>query len=146
MIGCVDNSSKVNGKGISILKNNGVNVISNVLEEDCIKLHRNFLHFNEYKKPYIILKWAKSKDQFIAPLEKKEVKSFNISSLESRQLVHKWRSEEHAILVGYQTVKDDNPKLTTRHTHMHFISSQEDIPVCDAAWEYGDCAKSFSHL
>ena len=46
---------------------------------------------------------------------KKEVKSFNISSLESRQLVHKWRSEEHAILVGYQTVKDDNPKLTTRH-------------------------------
>ena len=115
VIGCVDNSSKVNGKGISMLKNNGVDVISNVLEEDCIKLHRNFLHFNKYKKPYIILKWAKSKDQFIAPFEKKEIKSFNVSSLESRQLVHKWRSEEHAILVGYQTVKDDNPKLTTRH-------------------------------
>ena len=49
VIGCADNSSKVNGKGISMLKNNGVDVISNVLEEDCIKLHRNFLHFNKYK-------------------------------------------------------------------------------------------------
>ena len=115
VIGCVDNSSKVNGQGIMMLKNNGVDVISNILEEDCKKLHRNFLHFNNHKRPYIILKWAKSKDQFIAPNNKKKNKSFNITSLESRQLVHKWRSEEHAILIGYQTVIDDNPKLTTRH-------------------------------
>ena len=114
VIGCADNSSKVNGKGISMLKNNGVDVISNVLEEDCIKLHRNFLHFNKYKKPYIILKWAQTKNGYVAPKSKIKVSPVYITSKSSRQIVHKWRSEEQAILVGFNTIIQDNPKLTTR--------------------------------
>ena len=115
IIGTLDNSSKVNGKGVSFLKEREINVITGVLENECKELHRNFLHFNSKKRPYIILKWAITKDNFIAPLKKKNAKPFLISSLESRQLVHKWRSEEHAIMVGFNTIISDNPHLDTRY-------------------------------
>ena len=117
IIGALDISSKVNGKGISYLKTKGINVISGVCMDKCNQLHKNFLHYNKHKRPYIILKWAKSKDQFIAPLKKDDNRPFLISSNKSRQLVHKWRSEEHSILVGYNTVIDDNPTLDVRHVN-----------------------------
>jgi diaminohydroxyphosphoribosylaminopyrimidine deaminase/5-amino-6-(5-phosphoribosylamino)uracil reductase len=63
----------------------------------------------------VILKWAESKDGFIAPLTKSEQKPVWITNEFSRQYVHKWRSEEQAILVGTQTVIDDNPKLDVRN-------------------------------
>ena len=115
VIGTIDISSKVNGNGIKFLKNKGIKVTVGILEKECINLHRNFLHFNTHKRPYIILKWAQTLDNFIAPLNKSDSKPFWISCIESRQLVHKWRSEEHAILVGYNTVISDNPTLTVRH-------------------------------
>jgi diaminohydroxyphosphoribosylaminopyrimidine deaminase/5-amino-6-(5-phosphoribosylamino)uracil reductase len=115
IIGTKDISSKVNGDGILFLKNKGIKVTVGVLENKCNDLHRNFLHFNKYKRPYIILKWAETMDNFIAPLNKSENKPFWISCVESRQLVHKWRSEEHAILIGHNTVIKDNPSLTVRH-------------------------------
>jgi diaminohydroxyphosphoribosylaminopyrimidine deaminase/5-amino-6-(5-phosphoribosylamino)uracil reductase len=73
--------------------------------------------FHQKKRPYIILKWAESQDGFIAPLEKIEKKPVWITNEFSRQLVHKWRTEEQAILVGTQTVIDDNPKLNARDWH-----------------------------
>ena len=115
VIGTIDISSKVNGNGIKFLKNKSIKVTVGVLEKECKNLHRNFLHFNSHKRPYVILKWAQTLDNFIAPQNKSENKPFWISCIESRQLVHKWRSEEHAILIGYNTVISDNPLLTVRH-------------------------------
>lgn len=114
VIGCVDPYAEVAGKGIEKLKNAGVNVIFGVLEKECIDSNQRFFTFIQKKRPYIILKWAESADEFIAPTEKNEQKPVWISNNYSRQLTHKWRSEEMGILVGTKTVLDDNPSLTTR--------------------------------
>ena len=115
VIGTIDNSCKVNGSGIKKLKKNNIEVSYGVLEKECKELHKNFLHFNKNKRPYFILKWAQSADKFISPIKKTKNEPFWISSQKSRQLVHKWRSEEHAILVGYNTIINDNPLLNVRH-------------------------------
>ncbi len=114
VIGCVDSNSLVSGKGIQRLKNAGVNVIVGVLENECKAYHKRFFTVQNKKRPYVILKWAASKDGFIAPLSKDEQKPVWISNKFSQQLVHKFRSEEHAILVGTNTVIVDNPKLNVR--------------------------------
>ena len=114
VIGCLDEHDKVCGKGISKLKAAGCEVIVGVLETECKIHHKRFFTYHSKKRPYIILKWAESKDGFIAPLIKSEIKPVWISSLRSRQLVHQWRAEEQAILVGANTVAQDNPSLTTR--------------------------------
>ncbi len=114
IIGTIDTHSIVAGKGIERLKNNGVNVLVGVLEEECIQHHKRFFTFQNKKRPYIILKWAETKDGFIAPNQKDIQKPVWISNEYSKQLVHKWRAQEHAILVGTNTVLDDNPKLNVR--------------------------------
>ena len=112
VIGCIDTFSKVSGQGIKKLKNNSVEVIYGVLEKDCIELNKRFFCYHIKKRPYIILKWAKSKDNFIAPINQE--KPFWMTSDESKKLVHNWRAEEDAILVGRKTVIADNPSLTVR--------------------------------
>ena len=112
VIGCIDTFSKVSGQGIKKLKNNSVEVIYGVLEKECIELNKRFFCYHIKKRPYIILKWAKSKDNFIAPINQE--KSFWMTSDESKKLVHSWRAEEDAILVGRKTVVADNPSLTVR--------------------------------
>jgi diaminohydroxyphosphoribosylaminopyrimidine deaminase / 5-amino-6-(5-phosphoribosylamino)uracil reductase len=114
IIGTVDPFSEVSGNGIKKLIEAGKNVTVGILEDECTILNKRFFTFHQKKKPYIILKWAQSHDGFIAPLEKNEKKPVWISNTYSRQLVHKWRTEEQAILVGTQTVIDDNPKLNAR--------------------------------
>jgi diaminohydroxyphosphoribosylaminopyrimidine deaminase/5-amino-6-(5-phosphoribosylamino)uracil reductase len=114
VIGTVDPNEKVAGNGIKKLIEAGTHVIVGMLEAECNELNKRFFTFHEKKRPYVILKWAESQDGFIAPLEKLEKKPVWITSQYSRQLVHKWRSEEQAILVGTQTVIDDNPKLDVR--------------------------------
>jgi diaminohydroxyphosphoribosylaminopyrimidine deaminase/5-amino-6-(5-phosphoribosylamino)uracil reductase len=113
-IGCVDDNEKVAGKGIASLQNNGVNVTVGVLENECKNHHKRFFTFHNKKRPYIILKWAETTDGFIAPETKKEQKPVWITNVFSRQIVHKWRAEEQAILVGTNTVLQDNPSLTVR--------------------------------
>lgn len=115
VIGCIDDNKKVAGKGIELLKKNGINVIVGVLEKECKKHHKRFFTFHNKKRPYIILKWAETQDGFIAPLSKEEKKPIWITNNFSKQLVHKWRAEEQAILVGTNTVLQDNPNLTTRN-------------------------------
>ncbi|MCB0444891.1 MAG: bifunctional diaminohydroxyphosphoribosylaminopyrimidine deaminase/5-amino-6-(5-phosphoribosylamino)uracil reductase RibD [Gelidibacter sp.] len=115
VIGTIDTHSKVAGKGIEKLKNSGCNVIVGVLENECKTHHKRFFTFHNKKRPYIILKWAETTDGFIAPLYKEEKKPVWITNEISRQLVHKWRAEEQAILVGTNTVTEDNPSLTIRH-------------------------------
>ncbi|MDA9057257.1 bifunctional diaminohydroxyphosphoribosylaminopyrimidine deaminase/5-amino-6-(5-phosphoribosylamino)uracil reductase RibD [Flavobacteriaceae bacterium] len=114
VIGCLDEHEKVYGKGIAKLKAAGCDVLVGVLEQECRSHHKRFFTYHTKKRPYIILKWAESKDGFIAPLSKTETKPVWISNTYSRQLVHQWRAEEQAILVGANTVVQDNPSLTTR--------------------------------
>lgn len=114
IIGCADDNPKVSGKGITKLKTSGCKVTIGVLESECRKHHKRFFTFYNKKRPYIILKWAETNDGFIAPESKKESKPIWITNNYSKQLVHKWRSEEQAILVGANTVLQDNPLLTVR--------------------------------
>ena len=114
VIGCIDSNSLVSGKGIERLKNAGINVTVGVLEAECKAHHKRFFTFHNKKRPYIILKWAQSIDGFIAPKTKDEQKPVWITNTYSRQLVHKWRAEEQAILVGTNTVIKDNPTLNVR--------------------------------
>ena len=114
VIGCVDTNKKVSGKGIAALESTGCTVVVGVEEELCSAHHRRFFTFQNKKRPYIILKWAETQNGYIAPRTKDTKKPVWISTPESRQLVHQWRSEEHAILVGGNTVLEDNPRLTTR--------------------------------
>ncbi|MRH99866.1 bifunctional diaminohydroxyphosphoribosylaminopyrimidine deaminase/5-amino-6-(5-phosphoribosylamino)uracil reductase RibD [Kriegella sp. EG-1] len=117
VIGCFDPHEKVAGKGIQKLRDAGCDVEVQILEKECRTHHKRFLTFHEKKRPYIILKWAETLDGFIAPdknLRKKNPEPFWITNKKSRQLVHQWRAEEHAILVGTNTVLEDNPKLDVR--------------------------------
>jgi len=114
VIGCVDSNSLVAGKGIERLQNAGIEVVVGVLEDECRAHHRRFFTVQEKKRPYIILKWAETKNGFVAPIKKDKQHPFWISNTYSQQLVHKLRAKEHAILVGTNTVLADNPKLNVR--------------------------------
>ncbi|QMU66651.1 MAG: bifunctional diaminohydroxyphosphoribosylaminopyrimidine deaminase/5-amino-6-(5-phosphoribosylamino)uracil reductase RibD [Flavobacteriaceae bacterium] len=114
VIGCLDTNELVAGKGIEKLKQAGCNVLAGVLENECKAHHSRFFTFHTKKHPYIILKWAETKNGFIAPLHKDIQKPVWITNTYSRQLVHKLRAKEHAILVGTNTVLADNPKLNVR--------------------------------
>ena len=114
VIGCIDDNEKVAGKGIKRLKEAGCHVTVGVLEEACKRHHKRFFTFHNKRRPYIILKWAETIDGFIAPKTRSQQKPVWITNEFSRQLVHKWRAEEQAILVGTHTVIQDNPSLTTR--------------------------------
>jgi diaminohydroxyphosphoribosylaminopyrimidine deaminase/5-amino-6-(5-phosphoribosylamino)uracil reductase len=119
VIGCVDSFSEVSGKGIEKLKAAGIEVTIGVLENESLQLNKRFFTFHTKKRPYIILKWAETKDGFIdleRPFDKLRVTNTNnwITSPLSKQLVHKWRSEETAIMIGTNTALNDNPKLNVR--------------------------------
>ena len=117
VIGIKDPNKKVSGKSIQLLKESNCNVSVGILEDQCKELHKRFLTLQKKKRPYIILKWASTYNGFIAPIEKLRSTTpqpFWITNTYSKQLVHKWRSEEQAILVGSNTVLADNPKLTLR--------------------------------
>lgn len=114
VIGSVDPNEKVAGKGIEKLQNAGIEVTIGILEKKCVALNKRFFTFHNRQRPYIILKWAESSDGFLAPKLKSEKKPVWITNIYSRQLVHKWRTEEEAILVGTTTVLEDNPQLNSR--------------------------------
>lgn len=112
VIACTDPFEKVNGSGIKKLVDNGVEVITGILEREAIQLNKRFFIFHQQQRPYVILKWTQSADGYIALPQGKPVK---ISNETTDKLVHKWRSEESAIVVGTNTVINDNPSLTTRN-------------------------------
>ncbi|USD25295.1 bifunctional diaminohydroxyphosphoribosylaminopyrimidine deaminase/5-amino-6-(5-phosphoribosylamino)uracil reductase RibD [Flagellimonas marinaquae] len=117
-IGLQDPHDKVAGKGIKKLQAAGCEVTVGILENECRAHHKRFLTYMEKKRPYIILKWAASDDGFLAPDTAKRSDNpepFWITNAHSKQLVHQWRSQEQAILVGTNTVLEDNPSLTTRN-------------------------------
>ncbi|MFC2097089.1 bifunctional diaminohydroxyphosphoribosylaminopyrimidine deaminase/5-amino-6-(5-phosphoribosylamino)uracil reductase RibD [Bacteroidota bacterium] len=116
IIGTSDTCSKVAGEGIAMLKEAGCEVITGVYEEKCRELNKRFFCFHENKRPYIILKWAQTRDGFIDIIRKagSDIKPYWITNDLAKTLVHKWRSEEDSILIGRNAALMDNPKLTVR--------------------------------
>lgn len=117
VVGLLDPHEKVAGKGIQKLTDAGCEVITGILEKECREHHKRFLTFHEKKRPYIILKWAETLDGFVAPSKEKRTavpQPYWISNAYSKQLVHQWRALEQGILVGTNTVLEDNPKLSVR--------------------------------
>ena len=110
-----DPNKKVNGNGIKKMRDAGIDVQEGLLSEEAMQLNRRFHTFHTKNRPYIILKWAQTSDGFIdQDRADNSGTGSQISSEESLLLVHKWRSEEQAIMVGKNTVLQDNPLLTTR--------------------------------
>lgn len=116
VIGSLDPNPKVAGRGIKKLMEAGCDVVVGVLEQECDELNKRFFTFHQKKRPYIFLKWAQTADGFISPKAetRKETKPVWISNEYSRQLAHKMRAEEAAILVGTNTALQDNPSLSVR--------------------------------
>lgn len=110
VIGCGDIFDEVNGKGIEKLEANGVKVVTGVLQEKAIELNKRFFTFHREKRPYVILKWAQTADGFIG----KKNERVAISHDQTNKVVHRWRTEEDAIMVGTNTALTDNPHLTAR--------------------------------
>lgn len=111
VVGCRDPFTEVNGKGIEKLKAAGIRVDVGILEKECRELNKRFFTFHERHRPYVILKWAQSNNGKIAGLSSQRIL---ISNAYSNRLVHRWRSEEPAMLVGTRTALADDPALTTR--------------------------------
>lgn len=118
-IGTIDTTDKVAGKGIQILKNAGIDVKTGILEQKCRQLNKRFFTFHEKKRPYITLKWAQTLDGFIDINRTSEtpIQPNWITGKTERTLVHKWRTQEQAILIGTKTAEKDNPQLTARNWH-----------------------------
>ncbi len=119
VIGTVDPFDSVAGKGIARLRSHGVAVRIGIMKEACRELNKRFFTFYEKKRPYIILKWAQTADGFIDinRLPNATKQPTWITSEKLRMLVHKWRTEEAAIMVGTETAMKDNPKLNVRDWH-----------------------------
>ena len=117
VVGSIDANSKVSGKGVLHLQNNGCDVIVGILENECLNLNKRFFTYHNKKRPFIILKWAETEDGFIDKLRDSTSESSPnwISNTYSQQLVHKMRAEEQSVLVGTTTALNDNPKLNTRN-------------------------------
>ncbi|MFN5149222.1 MAG: bifunctional diaminohydroxyphosphoribosylaminopyrimidine deaminase/5-amino-6-(5-phosphoribosylamino)uracil reductase RibD [Flavobacteriia bacterium] len=143
VIGCKDSFSKVSGKGIEKLKKAGIEVVVGVLEQECRDLNKRFFTFHERQRPYVILKWAQSKDGYLDRIRQNEEKGVNwISSQETKVLVHKWRSEEQSILVGRKTVQNDNPSLTVRE----FSGTNPTRIIIDSQLQLSDDQNIFSEV
>ncbi|HTB07540.1 MAG TPA: bifunctional diaminohydroxyphosphoribosylaminopyrimidine deaminase/5-amino-6-(5-phosphoribosylamino)uracil reductase RibD [Bacteroidia bacterium] len=117
VIGCADPNPEVKGKGIEKLTQAGCNVTTGVLEKDCQEVNKRFFVYHERNRPFIILKWAQTSDGFIDRKRTKEESPAKITQDEAEIMVHMWRAQEQAIMVGTHTVIMDNPKLNVRKAH-----------------------------
>jgi diaminohydroxyphosphoribosylaminopyrimidine deaminase/5-amino-6-(5-phosphoribosylamino)uracil reductase len=115
VIGCFDSYVEVSGNGVQKIKDAGIECEIGVLENECKELNKRFFTFHDKKRPFIVLKWAQTKNGYFDEIREDGKKGVNwISAPETKVLVHKWRSQEQAILVGKNTVLVDNPSLTVR--------------------------------
>ena len=118
VVGMADPNPLVSGRGLRMLTEAGIEVRCGVLESECRALNKRFLCLMEKRRPYVILKWAQTADGFIDNRSNQEPSPLHpapliISSPFTKQLVHKMRAENMAILVGANTVKMDRPRLRT---------------------------------
>ena len=115
VIGSTDPNEKVNGKGIAKLRAAGIEVTTGVLKKECDQLNKRFFTYHCKHRPYIILKWAQTADGYMDIDRTTQPNgSYWITNDKVKILTHRWRSEEQAILIGYNTYLNDHPQLTTR--------------------------------
>ncbi len=146
VIGCVDSNELVAGKGIERLQEAGIEVTVGILEKECKSLNKRFFTYLNKQRPYIVLKWAQTQDGYIDLPREEEIteRKINwISAPETQSLVHHWRSQEPAILVGWKTVEHDNPSLTVREVSGKnplrvIIDSQLNMPQDSTVYTDGD--------
>ena len=116
VVGCIDPFAKVQGRGIDILREGGVEVTIGVLEAECRELNRRFITAQTLHRPYITLKWARSADGFIDRWRDDDGEEpALLSTTHSLMRVHRLRAMNQAIVVGHQTLRLDRPMLTIRH-------------------------------
>ena len=115
VVACLDTFSEVSGKGIQRMKDAGINVEIGVLESEARWLNRRFFKYHEKKRPYVILKWAETRDGFLDRLPEDRANGINwITQPQIKMFVHKWRSQEQVIMVGWKTINNDDPQLNVR--------------------------------
>ncbi len=110
-VGTLDPNKLVAGQGIEILEKNGIEVITSILEEQCIEINKVFFHFIEHKTPYVVMKYAMTLDGKIADINGD---SKWITGELARENVHKDRHRYSGIMVGVNTVIKDDPMLDCR--------------------------------
>lgn len=113
VVGCIDPFAQVQGRGIEMLRQAGIEVTVGVLEKECQWLNRRFFTYHSKRRPYIILKWAQTANGFIDD----HGRALAISNEHTQMLSHQLRAEEDAILVGHTTDSREHPQLTVRHWH-----------------------------
>lgn len=114
VVGCLDPFPKVSGRGVALLRDAGIEVVTGVLDEECRALNAAFMTAHEQQRPYVVLKWAQSSDGFIDSCRTPEEPPCRFSDEQTLLLVHRLRAESDAILVGSRTLRLDNPSLTLR--------------------------------
>lgn len=124
VIGGIDPFPKVNGNGVAKLRSAGIEVITGILEEECKHLNRRFYTYHTQQRPYIILKWAQTADGFMGNNAQEIGNALKITNQKTNELVHQWRAQEQAIVVGKNTILMDDPRLTVRH-----VEGRQPIPI-----------------
>lgn len=115
VVGCIDPFEKVSGGGITKMRDAGVDVLVGVMEQESIELNRRFFTVQTTARPYVILKWAHTIDGYLDANRPVTTPPAWMTGNKARELVHRWRAEEDAIMVGSHTARMDNPSLTVRH-------------------------------
>ncbi len=109
VIACLDPNPLVAGKGVALLKAAGIEVEVGILENEALAMNKRFITYHTRKRPYIILKWAMSKDGYMSHPDTKQ-----ISGHKAQLMLHQWRTQEDAFVIGTETLLIDNPQLNSR--------------------------------
>ncbi len=135
VVGCVDPFAKVQGRGIAILREAGIEVTVGLLEQECKALNRKFFTMHTLQRPWITLKWAQSADGYIDRQRnsRSDGEPTHFSTPFTQMLVHRMRATHQAILIGRRTWELDAPSLTTRRwagdsPQRIVLTHQTDIP------------------
>lgn len=114
VVGCLDPFEKVSGRGIKMLQDAGIDVITGILEKECREINPIFMTAHSQRRPWITLKWAQSQDNYIDCKRTKDENAFRFSNDITSMLVHRLRSLHDAIMIGSNTALVDNPQLNVR--------------------------------
>ena len=142
VVGMIDPDPRVSGGGIERLRAAGIEVVVGVEEDACLRLNEAFIHRVRYQRPFGILKYAMTLDGKIGT---STGDSTWITDQEARREVHKLRAVCDAVIVGSNTVRQDNPRLTSHEVDVRnplrvVMSRTLDLPKEAYLWETAEAA------
>jgi diaminohydroxyphosphoribosylaminopyrimidine deaminase/5-amino-6-(5-phosphoribosylamino)uracil reductase len=117
VVGSLDPFEKVSGRGVKMLRDAGVEVVTGVLEDKCRAINPVFITAHTLRRPYVTLKWAQSEDGFIDRARTYDQSPAKLSSTLTSTFTHRLRTLNDAIMVGSETAIADRPQLTARLWH-----------------------------